>query len=406
MSEEFPQQSAAPAVRSWSLAERKPEQIEEVMKARLHNHQHEGPPLDPHGNVLAYEWLVQEYRRGTEQLRTLMCWFANKFVGELPDDREWPRFARAKNRMQVERLSEVFAFLMCRLFVFGNDLPAFVQTHLAALGRSCAIDGVLVLPNVVQTSELLLRLFLVFREFPEPLAFGSADAAQLSSKNEDLGALFKRFFELASPILPGRDRLWNGVDSPGGEYLWQLIRSFMPEATPHLDWLRTQALAVYGRFRANVQPRIEPYDEALGREVRDAISEGTPLSLCLTSDGEELDALVLICRVLQSYLSRITSVDGKALHLLRGPHKQEVNYSLLRDVEPSRTWNEFQIDRGVTQMFCPVPEDRGKRLSSHIAMFKTFWNIAAFLRARRLQIVIQNNWSREELDGDAGQKQT
>jgi hypothetical protein len=299
---------------------------------------------------------------------------------------------RASDPLLVERVSEIFAFSLCRLFVFGNDVKAFIQSHLAAFDRGYTVDGMFDFTRIVRTSELLLRLFLAFDAL-EDAPVGGDIAAEPRAPRPELAMSFGQFFSLARPLLRERDRLWNGPDSPGREYCWNLVQAFYPEAARWMRWLSQMAFSVYRSFREDVKGTKEPYAAGLCEEVREAISDGWPLSSYLQPNGKLIDPMVLICRVLQAHLGRITSAENRSVHLRRKPDNLAVDYSLAPD-EPS--WFDFQLDPGVSTMFCPVPKARQQRLRAHIAMFKTFWNVASVLRGRRLEIILKENWSPQE----------
>lgn len=295
------------------------------------------------------------------------------------------------DRLLADRLSEVFAFLMCRLFVFGRgaDEKAFVQAHLAAFARSCVDASVEIMPSVVQTSELLLRLFLAYdswAETPFPARTPSLD-------------VFERFLALASPILRDGQELWAGIKSLGGKYCWTLVQGAYRELNEWTPWLRREAFDIYYAFYRTLDGQPDPYDADLYQEIGAAIADGRPLTTCLLPHVAELDPLVLICRILQFHLGKITNAEGRAVYLRRKSRTFEIDYSL----PPGQQWHEFQIDRGMNAMFCPVPEARRRRLRNHIAMLKSFWNIAALVRSRRLHTVLSDNWSDAELSEPAPQ---
>jgi hypothetical protein len=292
-----------------------------------------------------------------------------------------------------DRLSEIFALMLSRLFVFGDDPDAFVKAHLAAFDHSYVVDGISDFPRIVKTCELLLRLFLAYDALQET-ASAAANHTGPKPPKPDFDTSFKEFFNFALPLLRKRN-LWHKETSPGREYCWNLIQEFYPKADRWIRRLSQMAFTVYRKFREDVIKIQEPYADDLHQEILQAMDDGRPLSMYLPAQDEQngsvtlIDPMILICRTLQAYWSRIKEVNNKSVHLRRKDGTLAVDYSLAKDEPP---WFAFQIDAGMSTMFCPVPEARRFRLRRQIAMFKTFWNIGSVLRGRRLEIILKENW--------------
>jgi hypothetical protein len=307
----------------------------------------------------------------------------------------------------AERVSEVFVFLMCRLFVFGGDRKSFVQSHLAAFGRSYTVEGTDEMTSIVQTNELLARLFCAYDAFPDnahEYATNSSESRAFEAGGPDRPQRLKAFLALAAPLLPNR-RVWDGLESPGGQNCLALLEQYAP-LLKWLPWLQQKARDVYVSF-VDCAAVPSPYDPDLCRSIGSSIDEGWAILNCLFAATEardaavrdagqgasspfaELDPLVLVSRVLEHYLTRITAAEGRSLFLQRKPVTLEVDFELRLGEPP---WSGFLIDRGVNAMFCPVPELRRARIRSHIAMLKTFWNLSSVLRGRRLRVILDNHW--------------
>jgi hypothetical protein len=295
-----------------------------------------------------------------------------------------------------DRLVEIFALVLCRFFVFANDSKAFAQSHLVAFDRSSVIDGTNALSSVFRTSEVLARLFFASGGTRgKPGDFGIDSITRCTE--DDLLTSFDAFLNAAGPMLRGYDECWHGLSSPGGKYCWNLVKGMRSELASWLPWLYERASEIFSTYRTDAAKRADPYNSSIYKQVCKAIQTGFSLSISLdggNGDIEELDPLALVCRVLQYYLGTITAGEGKALHLKRVGADLKIDYSC---PPAGRQWYMFQADRAVSSMFCPVPKARSRRLRHHIAMFKSFWNIAAVLRARRLNILVGDNWTAAEL---------
>ena len=93
--------------------------------------------------------------------------------------------------------------------------------------------------------------------------------------------------------------------------------------------------------------------------------------------------------MLRYYFGPAKAVRGKDFHVWRDPCTGDISF------DQKHNWHEFLINKGAAAMFCPVPTARRSRLRRQIAIIKTFWDISASLRGRRLLEIVRDNWPDE-----------
>jgi len=315
----------------------------------------------------------------------------------------------------VERLEEVFALLLCRLFLFGPDDDTFLYFFAAkysAGSEGGASDGPYALERFVE--KLLLRLFLCLQAVPLECAGKSAVAK--CAKRDGLEEASEEFMNLAERVGPffwAHARLVDENEreriAAFREFCRHKLREVYPQVARYLPEMRDEVLAVYNHFfptkRCRPDGRFKGMTEEIGPQVREALRSGRPLirglyrnARCRTTrksavkrwkDIEDvgLDPLVLLCGVLAEYARTINKAINKAVVIYRDPQTGRVAYH-----RKKRPWNPFQIDPGRTTMFCPVPAARRERIRRQITVLKTCWDIASTLRARRLWLMLRDNF--------------
>jgi hypothetical protein len=305
------------------------------------------------------------------------------------------------NPVMLERVMEVFALLLTRWFVFGNDVDAFVKFHLTHFARSGITAGTDVRLFLVQWGELLLRLFMA-ADAPA----GHEKQAKKSYHREDhvqAMARFQSFLAESAPLLC-EDRLvrgrsiWNGTDSHGQQHWLRFFDYTYHDILEYMPWVVTCAKRVYDQHVGALQSIGGPYDSRVIATMTRALAEGRPV-VCGFLRGrhrgsarearQEIDVepMVVACRLLQQYLSRIVESRSRSIHLQRDPSTGAVEFP--HGLNP---WHEFLIDPGSSTMFSPVPEARRSRLRRQIVLLKSFWDISSIMRGRRLRDILRDNW--------------
>lgn len=324
------------------------------------------------------------------------------------------------------RLEEVFAQMLSAMFIFPNDCETFFRHTVLSYSRDVASTGTNDEETVRRFAEVLVRLFLVVypmqqltadaryrgdpRRWPERFPAVALDLSRTQER-------FVKFVEEAGPFFSEYQRLWQGK---AGEQVWDStcahFRAVFARITPYLPAIWKQTVSVFRLAARHTFPeRNKPGDLAdadrrIRADVRAALAEGRPLvwsqyrgpgavrvrsgqrKTVLNYEGDGLDPLPFVCRILHEYIWNIGTAKDHRVHLLRTSDSADVKY------EGNGPWWEFQADKGAAALFCCVPAARQTRLLKQIAMLKSFWDVASELRARRLLDMLHGS----RLDGRRG----
>jgi hypothetical protein len=308
----------------------------------------------------------------------------------------------------ADRIREVFALLMIRLWVFPEDPRSFVYHHVITFCKSLTITGTDPAEAIAQAGELLIRLFLAsdaVGQMEKP--WTQREWAGAGRSPEGAQDQFDQFMRSASGALPDYERWWRQDDSLGREYCRKQFQWIYREMAPHMPDIWRWATHISTRYAkqaledAQGNWRFDP--QVVSQSIQTCLREGRPFirGLYLQPAGAlpdaELpdepgpDALWVCLRGLSEYVCRVVDAQkrGCAIHLQRDPATNAVIYP----PDPSgRPWFEFQADKGAASMFCPVPWARRQRLRRQIVLLKSLWDISSALRARRLREIVSYNW--------------
>ena len=141
--------------------------------------------------------------------------------------------------------------------------------------------------------------------------------------------------------------------------------------------LQTHVFKIYNDYVQSV-----PDTEKYSRIILEGIKQGK----VIYSHG--MNPLFLICSCLKEYRPdpKENKIFDKLIHLPRDVKTRKIDYNQGKD----RRWYEFQIEKGATSMFCPVPTSRRQRLRKQIVLLKTFWGISALQRDQQLHNIIED----------------
>ncbi len=299
----------------------------------------------------------------------------------------------------ADRIQEIFANLVTHLILYAGDSDVFLYHQLLSYAQRHSRRSSDDVEVIVLFSEFLIRLFMVV----DCVEAGAPRSALLEQpwrrRNGTMAEVteaFRQFLANASQLLPDYHALWKGEDSYGWRYCIRQFRDVYPQLALYMPEIWSHAAYVLRQYHKHDlhgidadDPRIDLYHIACR-----ALQEGRPLIRCLNGqhghtnserniDTQALDPLALGCAMLYQYVSRIRDAKGKEIYLVRDPENGKIQYT-----NTGRVWYDFQIEIGAAAMFCPVPAERALRLKKEIAVLKTFWDIAANLRARRLLEII------------------
>jgi len=312
--------------------------------------------------------------------------------------------------IMFERVSEIFTILLSQIFLFGSEVKLSWYHNLEDYSKSLVSKGTDDRDTIVRFTELMIRLFFALDAVEgiggEPLSWSKKEWHR---KDKDLGDAMERFeywIKKVGPFFSEYEKFW-GENSKlnAREYSINEFKSIYAKIAPIMPKIWLDAAQIFANYaQESIADSDELYKET-NRLITDMVYEGllkgAPLIRSqylpvIAKDDEgseqrkekgELDTMFLVCRMLFSYMNGIKEGEGKEIHLYRRPNDSCVEYP-----DRKKEWHDFQVDRGVAAMFCPVPERRRERLLKQIVILKSLWDISSSLRARRLELILSNSW--------------
>lgn len=295
---------------------------------------------------------------------------------------------------------EIFAQMLWCMFVFGEDVETFKYHCVLTFSRDTASAGTRYAEMAARFSEYSIRLYFATAALPQrgDPRFWSEDYPLDKVTKEH----FIEFVEEVGPFFSEFDDLWQ---SPCKEafidYLTTLYDLTIPRLASYLPLMWKKAVQIYRRTVSKTFPGDDPEElnariSRIKSDIRSALSEGKPLiwsqfqdngktgdmsdgSVLRNLKGDGMEPLILVCMILRVYIGTITDAKGRQMHLRRLPsNRSEPDYN------SGKPWWGYQTEKTAAALFCPVPLLRQARLCKQIALIKSFWNMAAELRARRL----------------------
>jgi hypothetical protein len=305
-----------------------------------------------------------------------------------------------------DRLAEVFAHMTTYMFAFaGRRRRAFIIHHLISLEKARAGVRGTDAEMIAQVTEVLIRLTIATLIVPSATARAEWSTMQWHSPLTDCHHRRNEIEQVmgwVGRVLPEWKRLWSTPQSDGWIYCRREFEHVFVGLEKYLKDLWKCASGLYAQYskgttlirEIDITNEVVAVVEKCLNEGRPMVRSGVtipPLSGIAGSDRDEngVDSLLLTGTILAEYVSRIEADVGRELYLQRDAVDGKVEFP-----KSEVGWNTFLIDRGSAFMFCCVPDERGKRLQRQIAVLKTFWEVAANLRGRRVHDIIEDNWNR------------
>ncbi|MCX5638682.1 MAG: hypothetical protein NTX52_13480, partial [Planctomycetota bacterium] len=144
-----------------------------------------------------------------------------------------------------DRVSEVFANILCQVFLFGSDVDTFICYHLGSYSKSLASVGWDDSETVMRFTELLLRLFMVVDAVTlgeDPPSWGNVWV----QKDGDIGGALKRFKQMVTefgPFFSEYERLWEGSNrNEVKSYCWKQFEEIYPKVTRFMPEIWSEAM--------------------------------------------------------------------------------------------------------------------------------------------------------------------
>jgi len=311
--------------------------------------------------------------------------------------REGSEICDTDEEVMSERISEVFAYLLTHIFVFGRDSEKFAYSHLCNYSKSLVSNGHDDTETVGKFTELMIRLFLVVDGIPKEKDPTNWDDAWIRQDEKEGDALerFQRFVGQHGPFFSAYGDLIYSNKSVEKyctrqfEEIYARMKQFMPKI-----W--DGAVKIYKKYSKDelsvFQTDGANFLEELDNVIDQAFRKAEAINSFAVRNGEkneivDIDPLYLVTRLLYQYIPSMDGIFGKEIHLKRDKDNNKIEYVQDKD------WYDFQIDKGFAAMFCPVPGSRKTRLRKQIVIIKTLWNLSTVLRARRLMEMLYDNWS-------------
>ena len=302
-----------------------------------------------------------------------------------------------ESNIMQSRINEIFAMSICELFIFGSDTSKFLYYELCNYSQSIISKGNNNKEAIVRFSEFIIQLFMVFDLIPAASDKPYSSAQWDINEKKDIDSAltrFKNMFYKYAPFFSDFELLWKN-DNQVKDYTFTQFRVLYPKIIPYMEQIWEKSLMIYNKLRNNYSKKDI---DGLHEKIKKAFSDGNPILFKVNHKVQsrnnlflvnEFYSLFLISQIIYKYIPRPEEDDifSKRIHLLRDIETRKIKYT-----PDGPKWHEFQIDKGVTSMFCPYPKVRSKRLKKQIVLFKTFWDIAASQRKETLKKIIDDNW--------------
>ena len=307
--------------------------------------------------------------------------------------------------LMFERLEEIHAGLLSLLLIFDLDQDAF-NTYQALLyckspGSACDDDA----DTVVRFTEMLIRCFWVIEAIPPNTTPDVLVNSEWESRGnlDEISNRFKDFVTRVGPQFSEYERLFSQRNKQKiHEYIVEQFKDIHPLIAKHMGSIWQDVMRLYRHFldtagcfrdemRKTAKERLEkgePIIRTLMRIPSGRKSRGRDAEICGPPEEDPgTDTLGLICCLLYEYMLPFKTAGCCSMHLRRAGQKRTPHYP-----DTGKRWFEFQVDRGFTPLFCPVPSVRRERLRKQIVLLKTFWDISSELRGRRLRAILDDNF--------------
>jgi hypothetical protein len=309
-------------------------------------------------------------------------------------------------RSLANRVEEIFADLLTYLILFAGDYKAFLYHQVFSFSELRSSLTTNEKEIITQFSNLLVEAFIVVdavKPDSERKDWLNTSWHRSGARKREVRQKFKKMLEKITPLLPDpfQSGLWDGEKSRGWRQCLRTFNRVYPQVQVYMWAIWEHAIQV---FRKYYQKELKCNENSPDRQkeiypiIDQAFLEGRPLIRCLyplnsaenknsDTDADGFNPLALGCAMLCRYITRLENATDKEVHLRRNFENGEILYSSAK-----RPWFSFQVERGVAAMFTPVPSERSNRLKREIVILKTFWDIAANLRARRLHEIVSDVW--------------
>jgi hypothetical protein len=323
---------------------------------------------------------------------------------------------RELDDVMSDRVSEIFAILLSQICLFGSDVESAWYHYVGEYSKSVTSMGTDERDTIVKFTEQMICLFFALDAVEgmeglglrdKPLRWTEASWHRNDKDPSDAAERFQYWVCRAGPFFSRHEEFWKeGYKLDARGYCINEFKSIYPKVAKIMPKIWSDTTDIFTHYLnsliADTDTKYEQVNKEVADMVREGLSKGAPLIRskylsAMTEDegvlreNEELDPLFLICKLLYSCMSRIKEAKNKEVHLCR-EHKDKCAKFPKKD----KKWHDFLVEQGAAAMFCSVPESRRERLRQQIVVLKSLWDISSSLRARRLELILSNNWGEQK----------
>lgn len=302
------------------------------------------------------------------------------------------------NDIYLERYQEIFAEMLIHKFVFQSNWDMFFRNYVA----NYSLDPIAYTGNddrtTIQMTEVLIRGFLASEPYRREVLY-SKPCELTEEIIDEVSTDFWKKVESVGSFLNEYSRLWCGPKKKETEnYVKEQFKRIFKEAYHPVCCIWGDVERTHGIITENYYPSHK--DQAgdgkrmgLDHQIDEGVNSGRPLIRVQyrgengdkeTVEDKRMDALYLICRLLEKHLSSLYTkikTENSMVYLRR---KTNGNPDALA-LEEGKMWNLRLLDRNFNGIVAADPWTRRKSMRNRITIIKTLWDISTNFRARRMK---------------------
>jgi len=331
-------------------------------------------------------------------------------------------YEHKKYKVLVDRVSEVFSLLMCHLFIFGNNVNAFLRHYISQYTKSPATIYSNDIEDILQFTEQLIRFFIVTDFIENKQGKEGNDIYHWNSEsnnfyNNNLSKSKERFKKMVTnfgPFYSKFNKLWLGEDGNGElikKYCIDMFEDIYPRfQKEYMPSICRTAIRSYKIIFKNMY-KFTKKDlillKKIDNEIINSLKDGKPLirrlynysNLTEKKDKNATDFglnyLYLLCRLLYFYINTTNETVSwdinKRIHIYREFDNGKLSYLLEDKYDKPKPWNIFQLEVGRPSSSCVHPDARRAKLRTQISLLKTLWDMSCNMKARTLLELIKDS---------------
>lgn len=277
------------------------------------------------------------------------------------------------NPQLKDRLSEIFSNILCKMIVHNNKIDTYLFYTLSNFSKSPISTGVNDWDTVVRYYEMFLRVFLVVDD-------RSKSGVKIPYER------FKDMINKYGHFCSEYERLWTGQNKNAIlDYSEKQFYLLYPELVKYIQKCEEVICEIVSLYKKE-SDYIEL--DIIQEDIRRAFLVGKPLVSLDMPEHCRLNVFLLICTMLNQYTPdpEELKVLEKKIHLKRSEEDRHVIYG---DYD-GKKWYEFQVEKGATSMFCPIPYNRRRRVLKQIVFLKSVAGYSLIQRQARFNEMLKD----------------